>query len=217
MTRRGLVGLGLVVLLHPAIALAQGRAAYADLYRVLEAGQVLAKYPRLAAVQRITSRRAEVRPEQIEVIIEARSGAIRVPIAADGRAEFPLRPDLLAENPSVRSNQPQGTLSVTVSFELKPPAATAVPYVELSAALDEAERALAELGAGGERARVAGIEFRFPPGVEGRMVVVLPDREDLYLSDPQGSVVLKRLPGDGRQALVQFDPLPIQALPLLEP
>lgn len=170
---------------------AEGSVPYAALYQRFAPAQVLQQYPSLRAVQRIESRLANVRPGDIRIWIEADAGRIDVPVDGQGRASFPLTEQLLAENPSVRSNQPQGSLQLQLGLEVQLPGSGSVPYTEVWQSINEAQDALARLGPDYADSEVVGIEYQF---VEGPMRVRLAGREielDL-LADDQGRVMLRR-------------------------
>jgi hypothetical protein len=192
-----------------------GATPYAVLYRALSPALEVEGDPRLRAVQRIESKLDGVRPQDIEVTIDARAGAIRVPVAADGRAAFPLRDDLLAENPPVRSNQPRGSLTVSVTLALAPPSATWVPVDELRAALEAAEQWLSRKAAaeGLPPPAVRGVELRFPPAA-GASATLRGASERLLVADAEGRIVLVRDGdlADGTRA-VDLSQLPLEVLP----
>ncbi|MFO0027884.1 MAG: hypothetical protein ACK558_03380, partial [Pseudomonadota bacterium] len=163
------IGILLTVLAVAGIARAADDAAstpYAVLHAALSPALEVEGDPHLRAVQKIESKLANVAPRDIEVTIDARGGPIRVPVAADGRVAFPLRDDLLAENPPVRSNQPRGSLTVSVTLALASPRSTRVPVGEFSAALDAADAWLSRLAAaeGGAPPVGRGGGGRCPPG-----------------------------------------------------
>jgi hypothetical protein len=192
---------------------------YAVLYQALAPALDVENDPRLRAVQRIESKLPGVRPDAIDVVIEARGGAIRVPIAADGRARFPLRGDLLAQNPSVRSNQPRGSLTVSVTLALAPPRSTRVPVAELVDALDAAGAWLARKAQaeGVPPPAVRGVELRFPPAA-GASATLRGRSERLLLADGDGRIVLVRDAdlADGTRE-VELSQLPLEVVPWLAP
>lgn len=196
-----------------------GATPYAVLYQALSPALDVEGDPRLRAVQRIESKLPGVRPETIEVVIEARGGAIRVPIAADGRAGFPLRDDLLAQNPPVRSNQPRGSLTVSVTLALAPPRSTRVPVGDLVDALAAADAWLARkaVAEGLPPPTVRGVELRFPPGA-GASATLRGASERLLLADGGGRIVLVRDAdlADGARE-VELSQLPLEVVPWLSP
>ncbi len=59
-------------------------------------------------------------PEKIRLVIDSREGAIPLLVDDQGFFEVPNTLDLLAENPLVVTNQPRGTLNISVSLEVPP-------------------------------------------------------------------------------------------------
>lgn len=192
-----------------------GSAPYASLYRALQPGLKLEDYPRLKAVQRIQSKSDQVRPDQITVRILARSGVIEVPISADGQIRFPLEAGLLSENPQVESNQPSGSLSLSVSFEVAPPTQTVLPYVDFVDSVQQAQAALRELEGEYATAEVVGIEYRMAQA-DASVVVESPAGEDFLRADAKGRIIVRRESLlDPAQSRIRFSAPPIQAFPNL--
>src|SRR5258706_2956488 len=117
---------------------------YSVLYQPLKIARAAERYPRLPIRPRLQSHLPGVSPDAIRLVIQARGGGRPISVAADGALDFPLDDALLAENPEVGSNQPKGTLSVSVSMELAlPPPHQAWRCAQILAALDDAAQLLA--------------------------------------------------------------------------
>lgn len=193
-----------------------GETPYRALYQALSPSLKLAGYTRLKPIQRIVSKNPDVAPAAIVVSIHAAGGVLDIKPEADGRVTFPMTETLLAENPPVRSNQPRGSLSVSVSFEIDLGAGDRLPYAVLAEGMDQAQQALAEVEPSMAGRRVAGIEFTFPPGAEGRVQIVDARLEELLIADRQGYVRLRndpRLRESGAE--VRWTPRPLRAMPYL--
>jgi hypothetical protein len=206
---------GWLLLTLNVVHAADGAVPYAALHQRFAPAQVLQQYPSLRAVQRIESRLADVKPTDIRIWIDAAAGRIEVPVDTQGRASFPLTEQLLAENPSVRSNQPQGSLQLQLSLEVQLPAASGIAYAEVWQSIIEAQDALAQLGPDYADSEVVGIEYRFS---DGPMQVTLSGREiELsLLADNQGRVLLRRDPlWLDADVQLRFDGQLAQALPRL--
>lgn len=200
----------------PLAAQSGGETPYRALYGALSPSLKLAGYTRLKPVQRIVSKSAAVPPEDIRVSIHASGGVIELTPSADGRVDFPMTESLLAENPPVRSNQPRGSLSVSVSFEIDLGDGDGLSYAALAEGIDQAQTALGEVEPSLAGRRVAGIEFSFPPGTEGRLQIVDDRLEELLVADRAGFVRLRndpRLRESG--ATVRWSPRPLRAVPYL--
>ena len=212
MSRRALSIFHLAAVLGCSAATA-AEVPYATLHGVLGAVKSVQPYPHLRAVQRIESKSADVSPKAIRLSIRTAAGEVAVPISADGRLEFPLKAELLAENPVVVTNQPAGSLTLSVSIELPPPDRAEWPAAELREALEQADAFFAASPEHDGR-HVRGVEFRFDAG-DGS-VTVRGDTERLLVPDADGRVLLMR-EGDLANARdVALGAKPVRVLPFLE-
>jgi hypothetical protein len=196
-----------------SLAAEGGAAPYALLYQSLERGNKISEFELLIPVQRIASKLPGVTPDRIEVEIRARQGTIAVPIAANGVAEFPLTPELLAENPLVYSNQPKGTLSVSVSIEVAKPKTLQWPYQQALAAMTQSEAALAKLE-GLNGAYIAGLEVYFEDS-QAQVSIRSSKRDELLLPDALSTVFIRRDPMLEKDAVVAFSSMPVRIVPLV--
>lgn len=187
---------------------------YVVLYRALYPSLKVTEYTHLAAVQRIVSKDPAVLANSIRIEILSKSGTISVDIGADGVTAFPLREDLLAENPMVRSNQPKGSLSVSVSFEIRLSAGNQMSYADLYAGMAEANQALTAVDPSMAGHRVSGLEFSFPPDSGGHIEVIDARREQRLDAGAEGFV---RLRNDDAllAATVRWGTRPLRVVPFL--
>jgi hypothetical protein len=114
---------GFAALTLLAAATPPGRTVpYANLYRIFERVARLqgGKYVRAQGVLR--SLAPEVPTDQIRMVVRSERGEMPVSISPGGHADFPLTSELLAENPPVFINVPEGklTLSVDLRVEAEP-------------------------------------------------------------------------------------------------
>lgn len=205
----------LFLLLSGKVTAEEGAVPYAALHARFAPADILADYPRLRGVQRVSSRLQQVRPEQIQIWIEAASGRIDVPIDRDGRARFPLTEQLLQENPWVRSNQPQGSLQLQLSLEVYLPETKQVGYAEIWQDIEQAQAALDRLGPEYVGSQVVGIEYQFLDG-PGQVLLSGRNIELSLLADQHGRVMLRRDPDWlAAEVQVRFDGTLASALPRL--
>jgi hypothetical protein len=61
-----------------------------------------------------------VTSKDISIYIDSRKGRIPVKLNSDGTFSFPLRDDLLQENPFVVTNQPKGSMNLNATFPITP-------------------------------------------------------------------------------------------------
>lgn len=182
------------------LAAQNARVDYAALHRVLAPAPELQSFDRLHLVQRIESRDPGVRPEQIRLTVESRKGAILLEVAEDGGLAFPMSPDLLDENPAVVSNQPSGSLRASLSVELRAPNGLQWSYSDLWEGMQQAEQAARLQPDGSNATSIEGVELRFAPESNARVLIVYGTAERLLLADPAGRVYIRRDP-----ALLQAD------------
>jgi hypothetical protein len=163
---------------------------YATLYQVLSPVQTIGKYDRLVAIERIESKLSDVQPSSIRVTIHAKSGAIAVPIAADGLVKFPATDALRSENPPVETNQPKGSLAFIVNVALKLADPARVPWSDIEAGLEQV-RAFYTESRGASAPGISGIEIHFAPGAPA-MLTIEGRSERLLMADPNGRVIVTR-------------------------
>ncbi len=213
MRRTGLTLL-LAYLLQVGAVAAQGSTDYAALHGVFKASSAVTGFERLLAIPKIQSKNPDVPADSIAIVIKARGGDIAVPIDRQGRATFPLSDALIAENPRVVSNQPAGSLRVSLVVEVKPPAHVRVSFAELAQAMVDVEAAMRALGNDYQGGAIEGLEFRFDPAARAQMSISGSEREDLLVADPNGRVFLRRDgPARSKDAMVAFSAPPHQVLP----
>ena len=137
---------------------------------------------------RILSKRGDVAPEQIRLDIQSRSGVRSVRVAANGDVQFPLDEGLRAENPPVASNQPKGSLTLSVAIVLKAPPGLRFPYRHIAAGIDQMREIVAADG-NDDRFKVQGVELWFDPAAHAQLSVV-GRVERLLMADRAGRIVL---------------------------
>lgn len=157
----------LLCALTPLALAADREIPYAEMHEPLArvAGIPDGKYFR-ARMQFVSNDPAVATPD-IKLVIRSRAGDIAVPIGADGSAAFPLRDDLLKENPPVVTNVAKGKMQVRVGFSVSAPPEQRFRYELMVAMQDEVEGIVAKQGF---MARMAA-----------------PDFEDLLISFPKGT------------------------------
>jgi hypothetical protein len=185
---------------------------YATLYQVLSPVQTIGKYDRLVAIERIESKLSDVQPSSIRVTIHAKSGAIAVPIGADGLVKFPATDALRSENPPVETNQPKGSLAFIVNVALKLADPARVPWTDIEAGLDQVRAFYAE-SRGASAPGISGVEIHFAPGAPA-MLTIEGKSERLLMADPNGRVIVTRdmAPADEKPVLA-FSRAPDFVLP----
>jgi hypothetical protein len=135
-----------LLLLAPLALAADREIPYAEMHKPLArlAGIPDGKYFR--ARMRFASNDPAVPTTDIKLVVRSRAGDIAVPIGADGSAAFPLRDDLLKENPPVVTNVAPGKMQVRVEMSVSAPPEQRFRYELMAAMQDEVKDIIARQG-----------------------------------------------------------------------
>jgi len=174
-----------------AAAPEQGRTRYQALYNALAPGLVFGHFDRLLSVQHVYSKRDDVRADSIRVNILSKSGRVELVPDVAGRIDFPMTAALLKENPWVESNQPQGSLGLSATMELKISSAREIPYVELFEAMQQAQAALEKLGPPMSARRVRGVDLLFDVKADASVTIEDAKTEELALANSGGVISIR--------------------------
>ena len=146
------------------------------------------KYFRLDT--RLASSDPSVATADIKLVIKSRSGDIPVPVAADGAVQFPVREDLLKENPPVVTNVPAGKMQLTISMRVEAPPAQRFRYELMAAMQDDAKAIISKQGL---MVRMMAPDFEgfvigFAPGTAATATVELAGKPVSIEADAQGVI-----------------------------
>lgn len=207
--------LATVMFASVGVAQSSGNTPYAVLYAALKPALEVRRFDRLEARSNVQSKSPTVRPDQIRMEIRSKAGLRKLSVAANGDFEFPLDDALLSENPEVVSNQPKGSLTLSVTIMLRPFPTLRVPYRELTTALAQVEAFIAS-DPGKHGVGVRGVEFNFEPGHQ--VTVELRGRsEQMLMADDFGRVLLIDAEEWHRPDVeVAFSEPPLRILPYLD-
>lgn len=214
--RRVVLATAAMLLFSPSLFAQQsGSTPYAALYQALKPALEVRRFDRLRAVANVQSKTGAVSPDQIRMEIRARAGSRRLAVAASGDFDFPLDEALLSENPNVVSNQPKGSLTLSVTVMLRPFPTLRVPYREILAALSQAQQFVAS-DPQQQGIYVRGVELNFAPG-KVATVAVRGRSEQLLMADEFGRVVLTDASEWHKPDVdVEFSEMPLRILPYLD-
>lgn len=209
-----------MALLLPTLACAteavSSTTPYQALYEVLSPVRTIRAHDRLVALERVASKSGDVPPQDIRIVIHARAGDIAVPVGADGSVDFPADEALRAENPAVETNQPKGSLSLTVKAGLRVPEALIVKWSEFTAALAQADALYANAPGAVSTVKARGIEIHFKPGTAAS-VTVQGRSERLLRPDSSGRILVTReMVVDAEQPNLVFSQRAISILPYVD-
>ena len=182
--------LAIAGLLPLAVAAAERSIAYADMYGMLSRIAQLQGGKYFKASATLSSADPSVATAEITLVIRGRQGAIPVPVAADGSIEFPLRDDLLAENPPVFTNVPPGKLSMNVGIRVEAPPQQRFRYGLMVEMHDEAKAMIAKQGM---LARMLapdfeGLQIRFAKGSKATATVESTGAHQRFEANAEGLI-----------------------------
>jgi hypothetical protein len=165
---------------------------YADMHRVFERLARFAGGTYVKATGRLTSSEPSIAPREIRLVIRAKSGDLPVAVAEDGTVAFPVRDDLLAENPSVVTNVPEGKLQMSFRIAVEAAPSMRFPYRLADDMRAEAKAAIARQGM---LARMMMPNFEelvleFPPGAAARATVGLASGKVELAADAEGHITV---------------------------
>ncbi len=182
-----------------------GSLPYAKIEEVFTRGDALDR-SKLRMYVSVASRQSGISPKQITLTIQSKSGNVAIPINAAGElGNFPRTPALRAENPTVVTNQPKGTLALTVAIGLVPPEANAVPAARLTSVLAELNKFIkAQTGLMSFVVpKLQNVIFEFPAATKATVTISGAGAERVLKADETGHVPIKDL-ADLSRANAQF-------------
>ena len=193
--RRGFWCIAIVVALFGSLGTLQaqesGQVPYATIHKVVSRAQQV-KHPKLRAIVTLESKTGAAKKD-MTMVVQAKSGDINVPIGDDGEIRnFPITPELLKENPPVRSNQPKGSSQLQVALAAVLPDSPTYSYRELAQLLDDANAELKKQAGmlSMVMPRAKALSFQFRAG--GKQTVTIKRSEPQVLSaDASGAVRLE--------------------------
>ena len=146
---------------------------YSDLHSMFARVASLQGGKYVKAEARLNSTDPAVPTAEILLVIRSRTGEIRVPVAADGATDFPIRADLLAENPPVLTNTAEGKLQLGIGLRVEAPPEQRFRYGLMVDMQDEVKATIAKQGM---MARLfapdfGGLVISFPDGTTGSATV----------------------------------------------
>lgn len=146
---------------------------YAKLDEILQKTDAIDR-KKLVVLAQVTSRNKAVKPSEITLTIKSAAGAIPVRLGPDGDLlDFPRTDALRKENPPIETNQPKGTLALSMGLGLVVPEAQTFRYARVADGIAEGNKAVKAQA--GMLALVApslkAVVFFFPPRSAGKATV----------------------------------------------
>jgi hypothetical protein len=179
-----------------SVSAENARLPYAQLYQMQRAqAEMSGAYTNLVVVLCMESASTNVKPSELDVYIDAKSGKVPVKIGPDGDFSVPMREDWLAENPWIITNQPRGTMKLDwfVGLVVRR-VATSIRYKPLMQVVrdcgDVRER-MRQVFPSVPKAVVAGLKLTFAPPERGGSIVIHSERADKKLeADSKGELTI---------------------------
>ena len=202
----------LTILCSTAAARADRAIPYADMHAMFSRIAALQGGTYLKADARLTSADPAVPTENLRLVIQSKGGEIPVPVAADGTTQFPIRADLLDENPPVMTNAAEGKLQFNVSLRVEAPPAQRFRYGLMVAMQDEAKAMIAKQGmlARMLAPNFEGLRISFPAGTAATATLETAEGPVRFETDAEGNI---RIPD--RRRWRREDPfVQLSAMPL---
>lgn len=172
-----------------AAALAAEREIpYAELHKVCARAAIPpGKYFRITT--RFESKDPAIATADITFVVRGQGGEVPIPIAADGTVQFPLRDDLLKENPPVVTNVGAGQLQLKIGMAVEAPPEQRFRYDLMVAMQDEYDGII---GKQGVMARMMapdleGLAIAFPPGTAATATIEAA-KPETFTADAQGLI-----------------------------
>lgn len=185
---RRLLAVALFALALPAAA--DREIPYSDMHGAFSrvAGIPNGKYFRIDT--RLGSSDPAVATPDIKLVIRSSSGDFPVPVAADGAVQFPVREDLLKENPPVVTNVAAGKMQLTISMSVEAPPAQRFRYELMAAMQDDAKGIISKQGL---MARMMAPDFEgfviaFAPGTAATATLELAGKPVTLEADAEGVI-----------------------------
>jgi hypothetical protein len=116
-------------------------------------------------------------PADLRLQVKVGSTIVPVPVAADGRVALPIHQEWADSGAVLQSNQPKGTVSVSMNFDSRTPPGTRMSYAQLGESAPVIERGISEM---------AGIMSFMAPGVETLVLKFDKAPQTLVLTFPGG-------------------------------
>lgn len=181
-----------------------GIMPYADVYPLLSKLAVIDGHDKIRVRFRLSSKRAEVKPKDIQVSLQGNTLYREIPVAADGEIEIPLLPQALPDEAQLVSNQPEHSLNVDVTLEAILPDPRSFRYADARAVLAPAHdvvRAFLPRWLGWLAPDFNALLVRFEHADGQTVTVRLKGGDQVYRVDAEGNV---KLPID--EDLLREDP-----------
>lgn len=180
----------LLLSLFAVAASAENR--YLDLHKIVAPVANLEGLRYVSADLHAKSTNATVKPDAIVFTIRASGGDVAVPVRADGKFELPITDALVAENPVVETNQPEGSLEISMTFDVRADPQQTFDYALLDAMRREYDQVVGRqkltwrlFAPNGD-----GLLIRFPKGSDATVTVALASGPVRYAADEKDEVRL---------------------------
>lgn len=194
--------------------------AYRDVYPMIEAIDIVGSLDRIDATAIFRSRDRAVRPADILLFLDDGDQLHQFPVGQYGEVSLPVRADWRDSGYVLRSNQPEGSLDLQVTFIMQALPGPRVEYAWLWESVEQMGTAMAAMQAAGAAppGEVVGVIFEFEPGERGTLKAGDDHSAALLTADEMGFLRLEmtaELLADN--PMLAISPMPERMVPLLAP
>jgi hypothetical protein len=130
-------------------------------------------------------------PAGLAFKVRADGQTVPVPIDADGRVRFPVRPDWAEHGAMVLVNQPKGSFRMRFSLQARTPPGTRMTYAALAESAPVLERGIRDMAGLMSllAPKVKGLLLNFEPGAPQTVEIQFADgKRRVFRSDAKGRV-----------------------------
>lgn len=194
--------------------------AYRDIYPMIEAIDTVAALDRIDATSIVRSRNRAVDPADILLFLDDGDQLHQFPVGQYGEVNLPARADWRDAGYLLRSNQPEGSLDLQVTFIMRALPGPRVEYAWLWESVAQMGTAMAAMQAAGVAppGEVVGVIFEFEPGERGTLQAGEGAERAVLTADEKGFLRLE-MTADllADNPTLAFSPMPERMVPLLAP
>ena len=149
---------------------------YKSFYDALEPFERLKDLKYIRSTVKVKPKDAKVPPQSVEFTIKSKSGAIRVVAGPDGVIDIPVSRALREENPEMVSNQPEGSVGISVNIDVSVPPTASFDYRLLAELRDEYKTAVGRQNLVWRMMAPSpkGVVIKFAPDAKGSAKVKMP-------------------------------------------
>ncbi len=149
-------------------------------------------------------------PADLQFRVRAGAETVDVPVGAQGRLQFPVRPEWADQGAVVLINKPKGSFQMSFGLDARTPPGTRMTYAALAESVPVLERGIKDVAGLMSlfAPKVRGLLLDFEPGATQTVEIALTDgKRKLFRTDAKGRVRLPWEPDWSAATVVLSAPL----------